>query len=232
MPDPSAQTVLAALQDAADPDDVAYVARYYSGTTPDNRIMGVRMPKVFPIAKAHQAMANSEIEALLDDPHYEARMAAVSVMDYQAARSRLPDGQRQALFDLYLRRHDRIDTWDLVDRAAPKVVGRYLVDKDRRVLDRLAQHVDPWRRRTAIVATFAFLRLGETADTFRIARQLATDPHPYVQKAVGSWLREAGKRDETGLIAVLDQLGADLPRATRKTATEKLPPEIRARYLG
>ena len=46
-------------------------------------------------------------------------------------------------YDLYLRRHDRINNWDLVDRAAPHVVGEYLVDNDRSVLDRLATSAIP-----------------------------------------------------------------------------------------
>ncbi len=229
---PSSTDVITALRAAAVADDVAYVARFYAGTTPDNRVMGVRMPKVFPIAKAHADLSPSEIETLLEDRHYEVRMAAVSIMDAQAARARLPDETRAALYDLYLRRHDRIDTWDLVDRAAPKVIGRYLVERDRSVLDRLALSDNPWERRTAIVATFAFLRLGDVADTFRIAATLAGDAHPYVQKAIGSWVRDAGKRDESALVAFLDAYGSTLPRPTRTTATAKLSKSLQAKYRG
>jgi hypothetical protein len=35
------------------------------------------------------------------------------------------------LFELYLRRMDRIDDWDLVDLGAWDVVGRYLIDRPR-----------------------------------------------------------------------------------------------------
>jgi hypothetical protein len=38
------------------------------------------------------------------------------------------------LFDLYRRRHDRVNNWDLVDLAAPYVVGGYLFDKPRDIL--------------------------------------------------------------------------------------------------
>lgn len=41
--------------------------------------------------------------------------------------------------ELYLRRHDRIDNWDLVDRAAPHVVGGYPADAPRDVLYALAR---------------------------------------------------------------------------------------------
>jgi len=52
-----------------------------------------------------------------------------------------------------LRRHDRIDDWDLVDRAAPHVVGGQLADLPRDPLFVLARSRHWWERRTTIVAT-------------------------------------------------------------------------------
>jgi 3-methyladenine DNA glycosylase AlkD len=60
----------------------------------------------------------------------------------------------------------------LVDRAAPSVVGGYLHDKPREPLYRLARSGDVWQRRTAITATYHFLRRGEVDDTFAIAEIL------------------------------------------------------------
>src|SRR5215813_2992313 len=136
-------------------------------------------------------MPLADIEKLLESPYYEVRMGAVSMMDFQARNKRITPEQRQALFDLYLRRHDRINNWDMVDRAAPYVVGGYLADKARDVLYRLARSRNPWERRTAIVSTWYFIRAGELDDTFQIAEILVNDEHELVQKAVGSWLREA-----------------------------------------
>jgi hypothetical protein len=224
-----ATSVTTALEAVEDPADVPAVARFYAGTTPGNVVMGVPIPKVFPIAKAHAGLPLDQIEVLLDDPRYQVRMAAVAIMDFQAQRKSLSAEHRKALFDLYLRRHDRIDTWDLVDRAARRVVGEYLLDKDRSVLGDLARSEDPWRRRTAIVATFAFIRLGETRDILRIAGILSGDPHEYVQKALGSWLREAGKVDEDALVAFLQAHRDTLPKTTMTSATAKLSPARRER---
>ena len=55
-------------------------------------------------------------------------------MDKRARRQSTTDVQRHELYELYLRRHDRIDSWDLVDLAAPWVVGRYLADRPRDVI--------------------------------------------------------------------------------------------------
>ncbi len=62
-------------------------------------------------------MPLTEIELLLESDYYEVRMGAVSIMDFQAKTKKLPDDHRQALYELYIGRHDRINNWDFVDRA-------------------------------------------------------------------------------------------------------------------
>lgn len=226
----AAEELVAALEDMADPSAVGYVARFYKGGDPATEVMGVPMPKVFPLAKQFAAMPLDDIEALLGDTRYEVRMTAVSIMDFQARRKKLDPAHRKALFDLYLARHDRLNNWDLVDRAAPHVIGEYLLDKDRSVLDRLARSDDPHERRTALVATYAFIKRGEVSDTFRIAQILAADEDDYVQKAIGTWVREAGKRDEQALIEFLVQNKERLPRTTITAATKLLPAETKTEF--
>jgi hypothetical protein len=232
---PSDQQVLAALQRAALGADVAYVSRFFrpdpAAPSADNTVLGVRMGKVFPIAKRFVDTPLPGIEVLLEAPAYEARMAAVSIMDFQARDRRTPPARRQALYDLYLRRHDRINNWDLVDRAAPFVVGGWLADKPRAPLYRLARSANPWERRTAIVSTWFFIRQDQLDDTFAIAGRLVGDGHELVQKAVGGWLREAGKRDPGRLTAFLDSHAAAMPRTMLRLAIERLGPTARQRYL-
>ena len=116
-------------------------------------------------------------------------------MDWQARSKKTTADRRRELFDLYIRRHDRIDTWDLVDRSAIWVVGEYLVDKPRDVLYRLARSERPMERRTAILSTYAFIRRGDAEDALHISEWLVNDPDDLVQKAVGWMLREVGKKD-------------------------------------
>jgi 3-methyladenine DNA glycosylase AlkD len=153
-------------------------------------------------------------------------------MAVRAGAGTASEQTRTELFDLYLRRHDRIDGWDLVDLGAPTVIGRYLLDRPRDLLDRLAESESPWERRTALYATLAFIRHGQLTDAFRIAELLARDPHKSVQKAVGTILRTAGDVDRSGLRAVLDREAAFMPRSALRYAIEKLDPDERARYLG
>jgi hypothetical protein len=128
-------------------------------------------------------------------------------------------------------RTHRINTWDLVDRAAPYVVGGYLWDKSREPLYRLAGSAQWYERRSSIVSTWFFIRHDDLDDTFRIAQILVNDPHDLVQKAVGGWIREAGKRDEQRLHSYLDRNAATMPRTTLRYAIEQLPPEVRDHYL-
>ncbi len=128
--------------------------------------------------------------------------------------------------------HEHIDTWSLVDRAAPYVVGGYLWDRSREPLYELARSPRPMERRTAIVATYYFIRQHDLEDTFRIGGILAHDPDELVQKAVGGWVREAGKQDVERLRRYLDEFAPTMPRTALRYAVEHLGASERERYLG
>ena len=192
----------------------------------------VSMGQIFALAKEAMNMPPKEIEKLLESPIHKVRVGAVSIMDWQARSKKTPETRRKELFDLYIRRHDRIDDWDLVDRSAPYVVGGYLTDKPRDILYKLARSKSPWERRTAITATYYFIRQGEVDDTFKIAEILVNDPHDLVQKAVGGWVREAGKKDLQKLISFLDKYAATMPRTMLRYAVEHLDKTQREHYLG
>jgi hypothetical protein len=214
------------------PDQLRKYERAFRPAEGGDRFIGVRMGQVFALAKEFIELPPAELERLLDSPIHEVRAGALSIMDKQARRKRTPTDRRKELFDLYLRRSDRIDNWDLVDLAAPYVVGGYLAGRPREVLDELARSESPWERRTAIVATGYFIRQGEVDDTFRIAELLAADGHDLVQKATGWMLREAGKRDRRRLLEFLDRHAASLPRTLLRYAIEHLDKDQRAHYLG
>ncbi|GAA4526487.1 MULTISPECIES: DNA alkylation repair protein [Nonomuraea] len=195
-------------------------------------VLGVRMRDVFALAREFIDMPPDEIANLLERDVHEVRVGACSIMDKQARRKRTPQSRRAQLYDLYMGRHDRINTWDLVDLAAPHVVGGYLYDKSRAPLYTLARSPQWWERRTAIVATFYFIRHDDLGDTFGIAEILADDPVELVQKAYGGWIREAGKREPARLLAFLDRHAATMPRTALRYAVEHLGSDLRAHYMG
>jgi len=197
--------------------------------SPGTDVIGIRMGTLFDIAKRYTGMPLAGIDRLLDSPIYEARLGALCIMDFQARRPGITDAERKALFDLYLRRHDRIDTWDMVDRSAPRVIGWYLLDKDRGVLFDLARSATIWERRTAITASFWFIRNGDIDDALRLAEILLHDDEHFIHTSVGVALREVGQVDRDRLVAFLDPRAREMPRVTLRMATEKLPPDVRDR---
>ncbi len=210
-------------------DEREKIRKHFRGT---GEIIGVRMKHTFDTAKAFADMPLDEIERLLDSRYYEARMGAVSILDFKARRKRTTEAERREMFELYLRRHDRIDDWGFVDRSAPRVVGMYLLDKPRDPLFALARSEDRWERRTAITAAFWFIREGDVDDALRIAEMLLGDDEELIHTSVGTGLREVGKVDRDRLVGFLRKHGDAVPRVTLRYATERLPPDLRADLMG
>jgi 3-methyladenine DNA glycosylase AlkD len=189
------------------------------------------MKTIFDTAKAFSGMHVTEVQKLLLSPYYEVRMGAVSIMDFQARSKTLDNESKEILFRLYIDNHDRIDTWDMVDRSAPYVVGGYLHDKSRKILYKLAKSNKMCERRTAIVSTYYFIRQNDVNETFKIAEALLNDKHDLIHKAVGSWIREAGKRDKKQLLGFLDNYAKVMPRTMLRYAIEKLNPGQKKFYM-
>jgi 3-methyladenine DNA glycosylase AlkD len=216
--DPDAvHVVRAELQAAAsDPERAKILKRMTDDAT---TVIGVRMGTVFDIAKANTGMPLADVDRLLDSDTYEERMVAVSILDFKA---RARDADRAALYELWMRRLDRINTWDYIDRSAPRVVGWYLLDQPRDVLFELARSDDRWHRRAAITAAFWIIRSGDLDDPLALCEILAADPEHLVQTNVGVALREIGRVDRGRLEEFLERRGADLSAEARRTARTAL----------
>lgn len=193
---------------------------------------GIPKREIFSLAKEFQYMPVLEVVKLLQQKNYDERLGAVAILDWKARNNKTSTEERRDIYLAYIENHEWINDWGMVDRAAPYVVGGYLFDKDKKSLYDLAKSINPMERRTAIVSTYYFIRENVIEHTFKIAEILANDSDVYVQKAVGSWIREAGKRDENKLKEFLNLYARTLPRITLRYAIEKLNPVTRKHYLG
>ncbi|UNK70199.1 DNA alkylation repair protein [Microbacterium sp. H1-D42] len=218
----TAAELLTDLHMAADPAE--HPNRHYKGV---GGVLGVRMGTLFDIAQRHSAgMPLAEVERLLDEQQYEPRLAAFCVLDFQVRSPRITDALRAERYELYLRRHDSIDSWDMVDRAAPRVVGVFLRNRSREPLFALAAASDPLHRRTAMTAPLAYTRPGHPegiADLLRLAEMLADDRDPLVAKPVGIALKHAGAVAPDEVRAFLERMGERLAAPVRREARMKLP---------
>lgn len=193
---------------------------------------GIRMGDIFALAKKNKEMDLGQVEELLDNPMHEARVGAVSIMDFRARDKKTSPSERTDLFNLYINKHDKINTWDLVDRSAIYIVGGYLADKPHAPLFKLAKSADPNQRRTSVVATFYFImKQGDIEDSFKLAEILLNEKDPLTQKAVGWVLRTAGGHDPKKLVDFLDKYASKMPRATLRNAIEKMSREQKDHYM-
>lgn len=191
----TAAQVVEALQYAADPIQEAKIRNRVADDEP---VIGVRMGTLFSIAKSAIDLPGTELDALFEHQAYETRLSAFCVLDFRTRR-KLADDERAALAHIYLDRHDAISTWDMVDRAAPRVLGWPILIKaiDGVVLDELAGADDPLRRRSAITAPLWFIKKGTSADIehgLAIASSLDGDEHPRVRSAVQIYRKHALQR--------------------------------------
>ena len=224
------QKRLAALGDAR----VAATSRRFFKTGPGeygegDLFRGIRVPVLRSLSREYQSSSLPEVEQLLGSPFHEDRLLALLLLVRLYSRG---DGAAQEkIYRLYLKSTRFINNWDLVDSSAEHVVGAFLWDKARAPLRRLAKSADLWERRIAVIATFHFIKRGETAETLAVARTLLSDREDLIQKAVGWMLREVGKRDPEALEEFLKEYYKRMPRVMLRYAIERFPEEKRRRYL-
>src|SRR3990172_2867818 len=70
-----------------------------------------------------------------------------------------------------------------------------------------------WRRRVATYALNRFVRAGELDKPLSLLKKLLYDPEFWVQRAVGTWLRECWKKDERRVRGFLVKLARGLAPA-------------------
>jgi len=194
-----------------------------------DRFMGISVPTLRKIAKDFSVLTLSEIESLLMSLFNEERFLGLVILVQQYQKGNLENQKER--YDFYLNNLKYVNNWNLVDASAHLIVGAYLMDKDRTVLEELAYSNDLWERRVSIVSTWAFIRKKDLEWTFRVGEKLLKDSHDLIHKAVGWMLREAGKQDETGLKDFLGRYGPSMPRTMLRYAIERFPEDERQRYL-
>jgi 3-methyladenine DNA glycosylase AlkD len=238
-PKPSLAALRRDLRAAADPVRARNLARFFK-TGPGqyghgDAFLGLTVPKSRAIAARYVGLTLADVARALRSRFHEERLVAWLLVVNRYARG---DARaRRAAYAFYLRHADRADNWDLVDLSAHKVVGRHLLDASfaqaARVLDGLARQPLLWRRRVAVVATFAFIARGELRHSFRLADLLLArgEREDLMHKAAGWMLREAGKKDRAALTAWLAPRHARMPRTMLRYAIERFPERERRAYL-
>lgn len=194
-----------------------------------DKFLGVTVPQTRSVLRDCDLPLPEQL-ALLKSPWHELRLLAV--LHLSRSFNKADSSQRKAIYDAYLAHTDYVNNWDLVDSSASDIVGAYLFDRSRAPLLRLVKSKSLWERRIAVVATFHFIKLGETNDIIKLAAMLLNDKEDLMHKAVGWMLREMGGRGNMPTLrAFLDQHATKMPRTMLRYAIEKLPETKRQYYL-
>ncbi|MSQ45504.1 MAG: DNA alkylation repair protein [Ignavibacteria bacterium] len=194
-----------------------------------DKFIGVTVPEQRKIASKYKNLSLVDISQLLKSKIHEERSVALFILvkNFQTNESK-----RSEIFAFYLKHRKFVNNWDLVDSSADKIVGAYLIEKDKFVLNKLAVSKDVWDRRIAIVSTFYFIKNNKFEETFRISKILINDHHDLIHKAVGWMLKEVGKRDESKLENYLKVNYKLMPRTMLRFTIEKLSDSKRKKYLS
>lgn len=232
----TANNVIKELNKHQSDKELEKIQRYFKTEDGDyghgDKFIGIRMGTIFTLAKRYFDIPIGEIEKLLESPVHEYRVAGISIMDKQSRARKTSEARRKEMYDLVMRRTDRINNWDLADLAALHITGTYLLDKPRKILYKLAKSKNIWERRLAIVSTAQFIRNGELDDTFTIAEVLVNDKHDLIHKATGWMLRFAGDKDKKRLLSFLNKYAATMPRTLLRYSIEKLDKKQKDHYMS
>lgn len=192
--------------------------------------VGLTVPQSRALAKKYLALSLKEAEALLKSKIHEERLIALLILSTRFIKG--DESERAKIHKLYLKNTKFVNNWDLVDTSAEYIVGMYCYEHGSTPLTKLARSKSLWERRIAMIATFFFIKQGESKETLKIAKLLLKDDHDLIHKAAGWMLREMGKRvSEKDLRKFLDQYASQMPRTMLRYALEKLPPQDRQYYM-
>lgn len=220
---------LTQLRGLGDQVKAAEMAAYHKAA---REYLGVTVPQVDDLARGWRegldVAGRVDLAARLwDSDIHEARIAAAKLLTQ--ARIRPNDDEVWQLIASWV---PQFDAWAIADHAMKAGEKRLTSDPSR--LDQVEpwlDHPDFWVRRAALVGTLPWTHIRnakphEIATRLRILGwldRLADDREPFIQKAIGWWLRELSKHDPQQVRDWLEAHGARLKPLARREAGRWLP---------
>ena len=192
--------------------------------------LGIPVPEQRKVAKKYADLSLVDIQELLNSEIHEHRFTALVILISKYQKTE--ETGKKEIFDFYLKNTENINNWDLVDLSAPRIVGDYLLNRERSILYKLAKSDSLWERRISILSTFTFIDNNDFRDALNISESLLHDKHDLIHKAVGWALREIGKRDQNLEEQFMVKHYFYMPRTMLQYAIEKFDEKKRKKYLN
>lgn len=229
----SLKEIRSRLKSEGNPEQALILRRFFKTGKGEygegDKFYGIKVPVQRKIAKQFSDLSFKDLSHLLKSGIHEERL--VSALILVEKFSKADEKGKEKIFNFYLKHRKGINNWDIVDLTAPKIVGEFLIDKDKTLLYNLAISENLWERRIAIISTFAFIRKNQFDDALRISEILLSDKHDLIHKAVGWMLREVGKKNQQIELDFLRRNYKKMPRTMLRYAIEKFPRQKRKKFL-
>jgi len=223
------------LRNISDPKKVEVLSHYFKTGEGEyghgDKFLGIKLPDQRIVAKKYFKEASlKDVEELLKDPTHEFRLTGVIILTMKYPKA-TPE-EKKEIYDFYLEHLEFINNWDLVDASAERIVGEYLLDKDRSIIYKLAKSDHLWTQRVSLLTTFQFIKHHEFEDALKLCEYFIKSDRDLIHKASGWMLKEIGKRDEKVLIDFLDKHYKQMPRTMLRYCIEKLSDPQKKHYLS
>ena len=206
----------------------AWLQKYVGSPLP---VLGLSVPQMRAILaafrKGHRGAtakdANALAGALWRGTTFEEKALAIMMMD---AHAKILDEASWGLLDGWV---DGCVGWGMCDSIGAGPIAKVVHAKPGRFREllRWAKSANPWRRRIALYALHDYILAKELDKPFTLLEKLVYDEEFWVQRAVGTWLRECWKRDARRTEAFLRRHVNGLPRVVVTVATERAPKAFR-----
>ncbi len=155
---------------------------------------------------------------------YDERILAIELLD------RYREVHDATLWNLASRWVDEATGWALSDSLAAGPIAGMVRENPQRYSELLpwTRSRSLWRRRAATYALHDLVLGGEVERPLRLLELLVPDREFWVQRAVGTWLRECWKQNPRRTERFLRRHAGHLAPVTLTVATERAPKPLRA----
>jgi len=218
----------AGLRRKARPSKAVAAQAYLGSPVP---VLGVAVPDLRAISsgiyKEHRDLEVDELNrlaaSLWRESTFEEKALAIELMNRYAKRL---DDASWRLLDGWA---GEASGWGLCDWLGLGPVSTMVHARPARFREilRWTASKNPWRRRIAAYALRDFVFAGELDRPFQLLGRLLYDEEFWVQRAVGTWLRECWKKDPRLTEAFLRKHVRGLPRVVITVATERASKSFR-----
>jgi len=218
------------------PEKAAFLPRFFKTGKGEygegDQFIGVAVPEQRKVAREYfSKITLKELSRLLSSEIHEHRLTALLMLISKFEKTK-EQAVKDEIIEFYLNHLQFINNWDLVDTSCYKILGRYAFENQKENLLRdLSGSDEMWHKRIAVVGTMYYIKKGSFELTKELVTQNLDHPHDLMHKANGWLLREMGNKNESELIAYLNQYYKEMPRTCLRYAIEKLDEELRQDYL-